>query len=49
MPHRPYAGMKEMDRKIKANPDLDGEVTPFKQDLQKDNVCRRNLETVHGF
>lgn len=30
--------MKQMDRKIKANPDLDGEVTPLKQGLQKDRM-----------
>lgn len=42
--------MKEMDRKIKANPDPDGKVTPFKQGLQKDGTfAGGNLETVRGF
>lgn len=42
--------MKEMDRKIKANPDLDGKVTPFKRGLQKDRTfAGGNLETAHGF
>lgn len=30
--------MKETGRKIKANPDLDGEVTPLRQGLQKDRT-----------